>query len=174
MAKNEKKKKKKGRPGLLTALKLHGLTGITGEEKTHWRQVILENENYTEEQWRGIEWYNRSDVDATVSLLDVMESTIDWPHALHRGRYMATAARIERVGLPVDRDRLTIFIEHWNAIKRYYIQRDDDFKLYNDDDLGFEHARLEKLVKERGWDWPRTPTGLLDLRSKTLWKQAAR
>lgn len=70
---------KKGRPNLLTALKLHGLRGIEGEEKDYWRKVILENEEYTEEQWRGIEWYNRTDADATMALLNVMAPTVDVP-----------------------------------------------------------------------------------------------
>jgi DNA polymerase-1 len=170
--KKKEKKKKKGRPGLLTALKLHGLQGIEEEQKGHWRQVILENEEYTEEQWRGIEWYNRTDVDATIALLDVMGSAIDWPHALLRGRYMAAVARMERVGLPVDRDRLITFVEHWGQIKLHFIERDDEFGLYNG--LEFDTARFWDLVDERGWDWPRTAGGQLELKNKTLREQAQR
>jgi DNA polymerase I len=168
----EKKKKRKGRPGLLTALKLHGLQGIEGEQKDYWRKVILENEEYTEEQWRGIEWYNRSDGDATIALLNVMAPTIDWPHALFRGRYMATVARMERVGLPVDRDRLITFVEHWDPLKLHFIRRDDEFGLY--DGLEFDFARLWNLIDARGWDWPRTPNGQLEVKNKTLREQAQR
>jgi DNA polymerase-1 len=168
----EGQKRKKGRPGLLTALKLHGLQGIEGEEKDHWRNVILENEDYTEEQWRGIEWYNRTDVDATIALLDVMAPTIDWPRALFRGRYMAAVARMERVGLPVDRDRLLTYVERWDDLKLYYIRRDDELGLY--DGLKFSETRLWDLVCVRGWNWPRTGTGRLKLDSETLRKQAQR
>jgi DNA polymerase-1 len=166
------RKKKKGRPNILTALKLHGLKGIETEEKEYWRKVILENEDYTEEQWRGIEGYNRSDVDATVSLLDVMVPTIDWPHALFRGRFMASVARSERIGLPLDRPRLISFVEHWDLLKQHYIERDDEFDLY--DGLNFSETRLWNLIDARGWDWPRTPTGRPELAAKTLRRQAQR
>jgi DNA polymerase I len=144
----EGQKRKKGRPGLLTALKLHGLQGIEGKEKDHWRNVILENEDYTEEQWRGIEWYNRTDVDATIALLDVMAPTIDWPRALLRGRYMAADARMERVRLPTDRDRLLTFVECWDNLKLYYIRRHDEFGLY--DGINFSETRMWDLVDARG------------------------
>jgi hypothetical protein len=166
------RKRKKGRPGLLTALKLHGLQGIEGEQKDYWRNVILENEEYNDEQWRGIEWYNRTDVDATVALLEVMAHTIDWSHALFRGRYMAAAARSERVGLPVDRPGLITFVKYWDPLKQYYIDRDDEFGLY--DGLKFVEDRLWNLINARHWDWPRTPTGRPALNSKTLWKQVLR
>jgi DNA polymerase-1 len=85
---------------------------------------------------------------------------------------MAAAARMERIGLPVDRDRLIAFVAHWDSLKLHYIKRDDEFGLYNG--LEFDTARLWNLVNERGWDWPRTPTGQLQLKDKTLREQARR
>jgi DNA polymerase-1 len=161
------------RPGLLAALELHGLTGMSSEEKKDMRQVILDHSDYSEQQRRDIQAYNRKDVEATLALLSIMAPSIDLPRALLRGRYMGAVARMERVGIPVDRDGLDRLLENWDAIKRFYIERDDDFELY-DGDLSFSRARLQELVDVRGWDWPRTPSGQLKLEAKTLGRQARR
>ena len=52
----------KGRPGLLAALELHGLPAPSADTKTDMRRLILDHTDYTAEQWRAIEDYNRSDV----------------------------------------------------------------------------------------------------------------
>jgi DNA polymerase I len=67
---------------------------------------------------------------------------------------------------------LSRLLENWDGIKRFYIERDDDFGLY--EDLSFREWRLQKLIEERGWDWPLTERGHLDLKQKTLGKQAKR
>src|SRR5262245_26975290 len=82
-------KKRKGRPGLLDALKLHGLPARPQEHKDRMRDMILDNEDYTSEQRREIQDYNKEDVDDTMALLGAMEPSIDIDHALFRGRYMA-------------------------------------------------------------------------------------
>ena len=162
----------KGRPGLLDALGLYDLPGISFEEKKHWRDVILQNEIYSEDMWEGILSYNRLDTDATVALLGVMWPSIDLPRALMRGRYMKAVARMERVGLPIDTEYLAVLLEHWDDLKRHFIRRDDVFGLY--DDISFREERLWSLVEARGWDWPRTPTGRYELKRPTLGRQTRR
>jgi len=169
---NDKKKQRKGRPGLLNALKLHGLPARSQEHKDRMRDLILSNEDYTPEPRREIQDYNREDVDDTAALLDAMAPTIDIDHALFRGRYMAAVARMERVGLPIDSDYLNELVPNWDAIRLHYIQRDDEFHLY--DGVNFVEARLWDLIEARGWDWPRTPTGKYQLKAATIGKQATR
>jgi hypothetical protein len=141
------------RPGLLEALQLHGLpTRMTKEEKEYWRRAILDNTDYTLEQKKGIQDYNRVDVEETLALIVRMTPAIDLPHALHRGRYMGAVARMELAGLPVDRVRLNRLVDNWDAIKRFYIERDDSLDLW--EDLSFREWRLEALILKRGWDWP--------------------
>lgn len=50
----------------------------------------------------AILYYCESDVDALARPLPAMDSSIDLPRALLRGRYMKAAARIENVGVPID------------------------------------------------------------------------
>jgi DNA polymerase I len=92
----------KKRPGLLAAIELHGLTGMSSAEKKDMRQVILDHSEYSHQQRTDIQAYNRADVEATLALLGVMAPAIDLPRALHRGRYMGAAARMEQTGIPID------------------------------------------------------------------------
>ena len=165
-------KDRKGRPGLLDALKLHGLPARSQEHKDRMRDMILKNKDYTPEQRREIQEYNKEDVDDTITLLGVLPiNSID--HALFRGRYMVAAARMERVGLPVDSGYLLDeLVPNWDAIRLHYIQRDDEFHLY--DGVNFVEERLWDLIKAKGWDWPRTPTGRYQLKIATIGRQATR
>jgi len=168
-------KGRKGRPGLLDALKLHGLPGRSQEEKDRMRDMILGNENYTPEQRHEIQdAYNKDDVDDTTALLGSLGGPVDnIHHTLFRGRYMAAVARMERVGLSVASDfLLDELVPTWDAIKRHYIQRDDEFHLY--DGVDFVEERLRDLIEAKRWDWPRTPTGKYQLKIATIGKQATR
>jgi DNA polymerase I len=162
----------KGRPGLVAVLEMLGLPSITAAEKKEMRELIIGHETYTAEQWEAIKAYNRSDVEATRQLLPVLAPQFDLPHALHRGRYMAAVACQEVLGLPVNTDLLNRLIEHWQAIQLYYIARDDEFGLY--EGASFREERLEALIIRKKWDWPRHPTGRLQLSSKVISQQAKR
>jgi DNA polymerase-1 len=163
---------RKGRPGLVAVLDLLGLPSITAAEKKEMRDLILNNEDYTPEQWDAIRAYNRSDVDATRLLLPVLAPQFDLPHALHRGRYMAAVARQERLGLPINTDRLGRLIEHWEILQLHYIGRGDEFGLY--EGTSFREYRLSDLIEAKQWDWPRHPTGRLQLANEVITKQAKR
>jgi DNA polymerase I len=146
------------RPSLLETLELYGLEPrMTKEEKGFWRDVILDNTDYTPDQKRGIQDYNRIDVLETLALIERMVFGIDLRRAFHRGRYMGAVARSETTGLPILRPRLDRFTDHWDDIKRHYIKRDDAFGLW--DGLEFHEYRLRALVRERDWNWPLTDKG---------------
>jgi hypothetical protein len=166
-------KKRKGRPGLLDACELYGLPHMLQSEKDRMRDLILGKVDYTDEERREIQgYYNRADVDETVALLDMLAPSIDLPRALMRGRYMGAVARMERIGLPTFVPFFQILLSVWDQIKLYYIQRDDEFGLY--EGTAFVEQRLWDLIKARGWDWPRTSTGRYQFKLGTLGKQAQR
>jgi hypothetical protein len=163
----------KGRPGLLAALELFGLPGsASAVEKTAMRDLILNQETYTAEQFERIRLYNRGDVIDTLALLPALLPTLDLPRALHRGRYMAAVAKQETIGLPVDTDRLNRLLANWERLQRHYIAQDDEFGLY--DDLSFREQRMWDLIGAKRWDWPHTPSGKFALDQKTLGRQAKR
>jgi hypothetical protein len=90
------------RPELLEACDLFGIPHMAAEHKAHMVDLIINNAEYTEEQWRQIEGYNRDDVLLTIPLLEALAPAIDLPAALFRGRYLKAVTAWEIAGLPVD------------------------------------------------------------------------
>jgi DNA polymerase family A len=160
------------RPSLIEACELFGIPHMDKERKTRMRDLILSKTEYTEEEWRDIELYNRDDVLVNIPLLEAIATTVDMPCALFRGRYMKPVVAMERNGLPVDTFYLPELEKNWQALRLFYIRRDDVFGLY-DDDGSFRSERMEALVEARGWvNWPRTATGKLEMKSSVIGKQA--
>jgi DNA polymerase I len=148
------------RPGLLGACDLFGIPhSMTTEHKDRMRDLILKNSNYTEAQWREIADYNREDVLYSMPLLEALAQTIDLPAALFRGRYAKAVVDMEHNGIPIAVDYLAELQDQWQALRMYYIRRDDEFGLY-DENGSFREDRMEALIKAREWTtWPRTQTG---------------
>ena len=163
----------KKRPSLLEACDLFGIPHMTKEHKTRMRELILSKEEYTEEEWCEIEAYVRDDVLCDHPLLTNLASTIDLRAALFRGRYAKVAAAMESRGLPINIEYVDELAANWQALRMHYIRRDDHFGLY-DGNGSFHEDRLEALVTARGWAWPRTKTGKLELRAKTFGKMVKR
>jgi hypothetical protein len=161
------------RPGLLAACDLFGIThSMTAGRKDYMRDLILNNTDYTETQWREIEDYNRDDMLHSMLLCKALAPTIDLPAALFRGRYAKVVVDMEYTGIPIAVDYLTELQDQWQALRMFYIRRDDEFGLY-DETGSFRTDRMEDLVKAKDWTtWPRTDTGKLDLKSRTIGKQA--
>jgi hypothetical protein len=163
------------RPNLLEACDLFDIPHMSAERKKLMRDLVLNNTEYTEEQWREIEDYNRDDVLLTIPLLERLASKIDMPAALFRGRYLGAVTDMEATGIPIDTGYLTALVERWEALRMYYIHRDDPFGVY-DDAGSFREDRFEALIEGRGWaaNWPRTATGKPELRAGTFGKQCKR
>jgi hypothetical protein len=161
------------RPSLLEACELFGVPHVAKEYKAAMRDLILSKTEYTDEEQGQINLYNRGDVEENILLLKAIAPTIDVPAALFRGRYLKAVSAMELRGIPVDTDYLRELEANWQALRRYYIGRDDTFGLY-DGDGSFCEARLEELIEQRGWVWPRTVTGKPELRAKTFGKMVKR
>jgi hypothetical protein len=161
----------KKRPKLIEICDLLRIPHMSAGDKAGFIDLILNNTQYTEEEWHEIETGNRHDVLCESQLFEALASTIDLPAALFRGRYAAVVADIEvHGGLPVDVDYVNKLQEQWQALRMFYIRRYDEFGLY-DVTGSFREGRFEELVKERAWPWPRTATGRLALDKKTFGKQ---
>jgi DNA polymerase I len=160
----------KKRPKLIEACDLFGIPHMGAEHKAHMYDLILNNTNYTDDQWREIVEYNRDDVLLESKLFEALAPTIDVPAALFRGRYAAAVADWELRGLPVDVVYIAALSAQWQALRMFFIRRDDEFGLY-DEAGSFREQRFEQLIKDRGWPWARTATGRLALDRKTFGKQ---
>jgi hypothetical protein len=103
--------------GLLGALAYHGLDALDAAEKDAMRQLAVRGGPFTAAQGSALLDYCQSDVDALAILLPAMLPKIDLPRALLRGRYMAAAARMESIGVPIDVEELARLRENWAHIK---------------------------------------------------------
>lgn len=161
------------RPSLLEACDLFGIPHMSAEHKQYVRDIILNNTEYTEEQWLLIEDYNPDDVLVNILLLEALAPTIDLPAALFRARYSGPVAAMELRGLPIGVGRVNALVEDWQPIRMHYIERDDVFGMY-DESGSFRMNRFTDLVEARQWIWPRTATGKLELQGRTLGKMCRR
>jgi len=117
--------------GLLGALAHFGLDAMAGSEKESMRDLAIRGGPFTETEKHALLDYCQSDVDALAKLLPKMESCIDWPRALLRGRYMTAAARMEYVGTPTDTETLGSLREHWAAIQGRLVKEiDKDYGVF--------------------------------------------
>jgi hypothetical protein len=119
------------RPGLLEACDLFAIPHMPKDHKKHLRDLILNNEIYSNEQWHEIADYNRDDVLLTIPLLEAIAPTFDVPAALFRGRYATAVVEMEARGLPVSAHHLAALREQWQALRMFFIRRDDTFGLYD-------------------------------------------
>jgi DNA polymerase family A len=161
------------RPNLLEACDLFAIPHMPKDHKRDMRDLILGNESFSAEQWREIADYNRDDVLLTIPLLEAIAPAIDVPTALFRGRYAVAVVGMEARGLPVSAPHLAALREQWQALRMFFIRRDDEFGLY-DGSGSFKEDRFNTLAEAKGWgtSWPRTKTGKLELTAGALGKQA--
>jgi hypothetical protein len=157
--------------GLLGALAFHGIDGIDASEKEAMRQLVLRGGPYSTDERQAVLDYCQSDVDALVKLLPAMGPGIDLPRALLRGRYMAAAARMESVGVPIDTDALAPLRNNWQTIKERLIERiDGNFGVY--DGRTFKTDRWATWLATNNIPWPRSPDGRLALDDNTFREMA--
>jgi hypothetical protein len=160
---------KERRPKLPEACELFGIEHTSLARKEYMRDLILNNEEYTPEQWLEIADYNRDDVLDEIALSEAIAPTIDVPAALYRGRYGIAVAKMEACGIPISGRHLSAFQENWQGLRMFYIRRDDVFGLY-DANGSFKEERFITLAERKGWasGWPRTATGKLSLSAKDI------
>jgi hypothetical protein len=153
--------------GLLGALTWHGLAGIASEEKDAMRDLVLSGGPWDATQRQAILDYCESDVVALAKLLPAMDASIDLPRALLRGRSMKAAARIEAVGVPIDRPVLNILRQRWDEIQAGLISAvDAEYGVYEGG--SFREYRFAALLAGRGIGWPALPSGRLQLDDDTF------
>lgn len=158
--------------GLLGAMAWFGLPGIDAIEKDTMRNLVLRGGPWTTDEKASILDYCESDVSSLASLLDRMQSNLDVPRALLRGRFMKAAAQIEFNGIPIDTEMLSRLSGRWESIQ-------DDLISTIDSRYGIFEGRTFKMDKFSNWlirnnlPWPRLESGTLDLQDHTFREMAS-
>jgi hypothetical protein len=154
-------------PALTYALDRLGLAGLDVEEKGRMRDLAMRDGAYTGEERRALLDYCWLDTDAAARLLRAMLPRIDWPRAVIRGEFVKAAAHVEHNGIPMDVGTLRLLDQHWEDLQDDLVrQLDADYGVY--DGIHFRGERFARLVRDRGIDWPRLPTGGLSLDDETF------
>jgi DNA polymerase I len=159
--------------GLLGALALRGLGHIDAGEKDEMRRLILDHQQWSDDEKRKILAYCASDVIGTVALFSKMTQSIDFPRALLRGRYMKAVAQMERTGVPVDTELYGRLVANWEVLKEGLIAAvDEDYRVY--EGTTFKAQLFNDFLSGRGIPWPKYPNGTLRLDDDTFRDQARR
>lgn len=167
-----------GRPpahgyGLVGAMLRHGIGPVNAVVKESTRELIMTKSSYTDEEQERIGDYCSSDVDATAQLLLAMAPSIDLPRALLRGRYMASVAKMEHDGIPVDTQTLRRIEECREQLRESLIKSvDPTGEIY--DGTRFVRERFEAFLVRRDIFWPLHSSGCLKLDEDTFKEMSAR
>ena len=158
------------RGGLVAALDHFNLSQHAPSGKQEWRDLAMRGGPYTSAEEQGLLDYCQEDVDGTCQLFWKMECDIEIPHALIRGRYMQSVAKIERNGVPIDIAILNELIDQSDTIKLELISKADVNGVYTDG--SFSERRFEKLLALNQIPWPRLKSGRLQLTDEAFRQQA--
>lgn len=153
--------------GLLGALAYFGLDGLGAIEKDEMRKLVMRGGPWSLSEQVAILEYCESDVQAIIKLLPKLLPYIDIRQALLRGRFMKAAARIERNGIPVDKESLLKIKDHWPLIKKELIEKiDAEYQVF--EECTFKTRRFEEYLIKNDIPWPRLPSGALALDDETF------
>jgi DNA polymerase family A len=162
--KDEKKIKKNS---LVGALVQFGLDTIGISEKQEKINLISTGGPWTSAQKLEILDYCESDVAGLDRLLSAMLPHLDVPRSLYRGRYMASVASMEAVGVPIDVELLDRLRNRWQQIEQALIARiDAQYDVY--EGTTFRNSRFDRWLAEHGILWPRYANGELMLKDKVF------
>lgn len=144
---------------LIGACNYYGLSSSDATYKDTMRDRILQGPPYSEEEKTTILDYCHKDVEMTVNLFLKMQSSIDLPYALLRGRYMAAVASMEYFGIPIDTKKLQELIDCWDIIKDELIYRvDTQYNVY--EGTVFKINLFKEYLEKHQIPWDYTPSGL--------------
>jgi hypothetical protein len=157
--------------GQLDAMTNFGLPGMDEFFKSDMRALCLRGGPFGAQERREILAYCEGDVSGLALLFAAMERHLEWPQALARGRYTVAVAKVEALGIPIDRELHARLREHRQAIRRDLVENAGQrFGVY--DDTKFDTDGFESYLAREEIPWPRTPTGRLVTRDETFEEMA--
>jgi DNA polymerase I len=148
--------------GLLDACNHYDIVGGDEKYKTDMRDRILENPPYSYDEKKDILHYCFKDVDLTGKLFKAMIEKIDIPHALLRGRYTYSVAKIENKGIPINMDAFNLIKTKGEEIKEKLVRKlDKHYNVY--DETKFNNEKFLNYLNENKIPWDLTPKSNLPI-----------
>jgi hypothetical protein len=176
-AKADKRRRKKPGPFSLSRVAHHyRVPFVSDEEKGEFRDLAMRpGIYYSPAEQVGMIGYCCGDVDGTVEVARRLWSEAGLPdsrtfnQALIRGFYMAAAAWVRHVGIPIDLPLYRRFSMNAVSLRATYIAANTGrFNVYENGH--FSHDKFEIWLDDNGLlaRWPRTSTGKFTTSGKTL------
>jgi hypothetical protein len=148
------------RHGQIDAMGRFGLPAMDEFFKTDMRARCIEAGPFSPQEAREILAYCEEDVNGLALLFAMMERYLQWPQALARGRYTAAVARMEALGVPIDRELHGQFVKHRRQVRQELVnEAGAPFGVFDADK--FDTQGFEDYLTRHEIAWPRTPTGRL-------------
>jgi hypothetical protein len=150
---------------LIGAMDYYGLDRISAVEKKEMQERIGRGHPFTPEERQAIVDYCESDVACLEKLFPAMAPSIELPYAVFRGRYSKAVARVERAGVPIDRESYERLIRNRERLKSRLItgfEKKCGPSPYTTNLHGvhvFSFRELERYIERLGLlaDWQKTP-----------------
>ena len=165
---------------LLGALSYFGINNIGTKQKEAMRKRIMAGWPFTAEEQEKIQAYCLSDVEALQLLLSkvLAEPEFDLDIALYHGESVATLARMQHHGVPIDMPIFQQLADKkiWSGIRDAMVPIiDAKYGVYvrqTDGDWSFNIKRFAAYLEREGIlaGWPRTETGKLVMKGK-VWDE---
>ncbi len=156
---------------LLGAMIYYGIPTMAGGMKEAMRELILGGGPWSEEQQQAILEYCEADVRSLSLLAKEMAPDIDIDIALYRGFYVSALSRVADRGIPLDTETLGAIRQAWPVLLQDLIREVDlEYGCY--EGSSFRQDRFAEYLIREGIEWPRTPTGRLDLSDSTFRSKA--
>ncbi len=166
----------KGNPNLVNSLQKFGITMISKDHKTHMHQLAQRGNRFTENEKAALLEYCAEDVLSMQRLLkrmlEICRPSI--PHQLYFGQVMASYAKVEQAGVPIEVDLLKRIQTHKEEIlarEIFRVEKKLECSLFKGQHLAPD--RVADMAKIKGYpDWPLTPTGRHKTDADTLREKA--
>jgi DNA polymerase I-like protein with 3'-5' exonuclease and polymerase domains len=157
--------------GQLNALENFGLPCMSEFLKSDLRALCRRGGPFSAQERQEILAYCEEDVCGLALLLAAMERHLEWPQALARGRYTAAVAKVEALGIPIDRELYPQLRQHRQVLRRELVESAGErYGVF--DDTKFDQDGFESYLADEAIPWPRTPTGRLVTRDETFEEMA--
>ena len=167
--------------GLLACCKRYGIETISEDLKKYFINMILDNDNYSDDQWSKIIGYCQKDVEALEKLffkqLEDIETVKNLigprsiiSQALFSGASMACTAKVEFNGMHVNNKLLDKVQENFPRIKKQMIEQLNNKLGVYDENQTLKYEKFYAMVERNKLlpTWPITATGKLKTDDKTV------
>jgi len=152
---------------LLSAQSFFGVQGLAATEKDEMRELALRGDAYSDGEQSALMDYCESDVVALAALFEKMMPVLDLPRALLRGSYMVSSARMEHLGIPVDKPLLEKVKHYWTPLQHRIVAGiDREYGVY--EGLKFREIKFQEYLVKNNINWPSLTSGRLDLSDDTF------